>query len=142
MKKLIVILSLFIGLLCIYTNGFADDLRKKVAGKWCNPYTYESTGKFKGFHLKKNGKCKAIGVADLKLESWEIKNGRLITRGTAFSEKEQKWKDYYTSERIELVNADSLYLIGAEQPYKIGFMYMSPKVLKKKVVPFSGQFDK
>lgn len=41
---------------------------------------------------------------------------------------------------MKQVNNDTLYLI-AEPKLKIGFLYLSPKALKEKVTPFSGQFD-
>lgn len=136
MKKCIALMALA-GLLCMYTNGWADDLRKKVVGKWYNPYTYESTGEMKGFHFKKNGKCKALGVKTLDLKTWEIKDGYLLIKGYYLTEDTNEWKDYETSERIEKVNADSLYVIAAEKPFKLGFLYLNPKTLKKKVKPSS-----
>ena len=136
MKKCIALMALA-SLLCMYTNGWADDLRKKVVGKWYNPYTYESTGEMKGFHFKKNGKCKALGVKTLDLRTWEVKDGRLLIKGFYLTEDGKEWKDYETSERIEKVNTDSLYVIAAEKPFKMGFLYLNPKALKKKVKPFS-----
>ena len=139
MKRTITLaVSLF--LICLCTNGFADDLKKKVVGKWYNPYTYESTGEKKGFQFKKNGACKALGIKGLKLKTWEIKDGYLIIKGIDKLDDSDKWEDYETSEYIEQVNSDTLYLI-ANPKLKIGFLYMSPKALKKKVTPFSGQFD-
>lgn len=52
MKKILT-LALGVGLICICSNGFADDLRKKVVGRWYNPYTYASSGEMKGFQFKK-----------------------------------------------------------------------------------------
>ncbi|MEG0796758.1 MAG: lipocalin family protein [Odoribacter sp.] len=133
--------AVFIGLIGSYTNGFADDLNKKVVGKWYNPYTYESTGEKKGFEFKKNGKCKALGVKTLDLRTWEVKDGRLVIKGFYLDKDGKTWEEYLTSERIEQVNTDTLYVITAEKPLKMGFLYLSPKALKKKVTPFSGQFQ-
>ena len=140
MKRTITLaVSLFLISLC--TNGFADDLKKKVVGKWYNPYTYESTGEKKGFQFKKNGVCKALNVKTLDLKKWEIKDGNLIIKGFYLDEETGKWEKYKTSEYIEQVNSDTLYVLTEKKPYKIGFLYLSPKALKKKVIPFSGQFD-
>lgn len=138
MKKCIVLMVSAI-LICVYTNGWAEDLHKKVVGKWYNPYTYESTGEMKGFHFKKNGKCKALGITTLDLRTWEVKDGCLRIKGFYLTKDGKEWKDYETSERIEKVNADSLYVIAAEKPFKMGFLYLNPKTLKKKVKPFSNE---
>lgn len=137
MKKNVFTLVLMLGLMCMCTNGFADDLRKKVVGKWYNPYTYESTGEMRGFEFKKNGKCKALGIPNMNLSGWEVKGGRLIIKGEYLNPKSGKWENYHTSEKIDRVNADSLYVLSMEKPMKLGFLYMSPKALKKKVVPAS-----
>ena len=138
--KNVIISTISLILICLCTNGFADDLKKKIVGKWYNPYTYESTGEKKGFQFKKNGSCKALGVKGLDLKTWEIKDGYLIIKGLDKIEDSNKWGEYETSEYIEQVNNDTLYLI-AEPKLKIGFLYLSPKALKEKVTPFSGQFD-
>lgn len=137
MKRNVFTLVLMLGLMCMCTNGFADDLRKKVVGKWYNPYTYESTGEMRGFEFKKNGKCKALGIPNMNLSGWEVKGGRLIIKGEYLNPKSGKWENYHTSEKIDRVNADSLYVLSMEKPMKLGFLYMSPKALKKKVVPAS-----
>lgn len=141
MKRNVFTLVLMLGLMCMCTNGFADDLRKKVVGKWYNPYTYESTGEMKGFEFKKNGKCKALGIPNMNLSGWEVKEGRLIIKGEYLNPKSGKWENYHTSEKIDRVNADSLYVLSMEKPMKLGFLYMSPKALKKKVVPASKEID-
>lgn len=140
MKRIITLTTTLI-LICLCTNGFADDLKKKIVGKWYNPYTYESTGEKKGFYFKKNGTCKALNVKSLDLKKWNIKDGKLMVEGFDLDEKIGKWGEYKTVEYIENVNSDSLYLLVSKKPYRIGFLYLSPKALKKKVVPFSGQFD-
>ena len=78
----------------------------------------------------------------LDLKKWEIKDGNLIIKGFYLDEETGKWEKYKTSEYIEQVNSDTLYVLTEKKPYKIGFLYLSPKALKKKVTPFSGQFDK
>ncbi len=133
MKRNVFTLVLMLGLMCMCTNGFADDLRKKVVGKWYNPYTYESTGEMRGFEFKKNGKCKALGIPNMNLSGWEVKEGRLIIKGEYLNPKSGKWENYHTSEKIDRVNADSLYVLSMEKPMKLGFLYMSPKALMKKV---------
>ncbi|MFR3330250.1 MAG: lipocalin family protein [Odoribacter splanchnicus] len=127
----------FLILLCLSSSGKAEDLNKKVVGKWYNPYTYDSSGEMKGFWFKKNGKCKALGIKTLDLRTWEVKNGRLIIKGYSLTKDGKEWEDYETSERIEKVNSDSLYVIAAEKPFKMGFLYLTPKCLKKKVKPGS-----
>lgn len=139
--KRIITLATSLVLICLCTNGFADDLRKKIVGKWYNPYTYESTGEKKGFHFKKNGVCKALNIKTLDLKEWHIKDGKLMVKGLYLDEKTGKWEEYKTAEYIEQVNSDTLYVLTARKPYKIGFLYLSPKALKEKVTPFSGQFD-
>ena len=140
MKKWMACIA-FIGLLCTYTNGFADDLNKKIVGKWYNPYTYESTGEMRGFEFKKNGKCKALGIKTLDLRTWEVKDGQLLIKGFYLDKDNKTWEEYSTSERIEQLNADTLYVVAAEKPFKMAFIYLNSKILKKKVTPFSGQFQ-
>lgn len=133
MKRIITLMASLV-LICLCTNGFADDLKKKIVGKWYNPYTYESTGEKKGFQFKKNGSCKALGIKGLNLKMWEIKEGYLIIKGLEQLEDSGKWKNYETSEYIEQVNSDTLYVLTARKPYKIGFLYLSPKALKENII--------
>lgn len=134
MKNIVVLISL-VGLICICTNGFADDLNKKIVGKWYNPYTYASTGEKKGFHFKRNGVCKALGTT-LDLRKWHIKDGRLFIKGFYKDKETGKWEIYDTSEYIETLNSDSLFVL-ADPEVRLGFLYMSPKALKKNVIPRS-----
>lgn len=131
MKNLIA-LTVFVALLSICTNGFADDLRKKIVGKWYNPYTYESTGEIKGFHFKKNGRCKAF-VKTLDLKKWYVKDSCLVIEGFYQDKETGKWEEYKTSDYIRKVNSDSLYLLTDRDPSRaFGFLYLNFKTLEKK----------
>ena len=54
MKKL---LMTVMALSCFAFSSYGQKVEKQIIGKWCNPYTYESTGELKGFEFKKGGKC-------------------------------------------------------------------------------------
>lgn len=51
MKKLLITaMTLF----CFAFSSYGQKkVEKQIIGKWCNPYTYQSTGEFKGFEFKK-----------------------------------------------------------------------------------------
>ena len=49
MKKL---LTVIMALACFALTSYAQkNVEKQLIGKWCNPYTYQSTGELKGFHV-------------------------------------------------------------------------------------------
>ena len=50
MKKL---LMTVMALSCFAFSSYGQKVEKQIIGKWCNPYTYESTGELKGFEFKK-----------------------------------------------------------------------------------------
>lgn len=37
---------------CFAFSSYGQKVEKQIIGKWCNPYTYESTGELKGFEFK------------------------------------------------------------------------------------------
>ena len=80
MKKL---LMTVMALSCFAFSSYGQKkVEKQIIGKWCNPYTYESTGELKGFEFKKGGKCSAINVPSLDLRTWKIdEDGYLIIEG-------------------------------------------------------------
>lgn len=139
MKKLLS-LFLLLGLVAFNINAQTDkqndELRKKMVGKWCNPYSYMYDGSVKGFNYKKNGKCEAIGIPDLDLRTWEVKNGKLYVKGFVLGQDGKTWEPYNTVEKIDKVNKDSLYILATEQPKSL-FFYMKMKTMKKKVKPNS-----
>ena len=84
---------------CFAFSSYGQKVEKQIIGKWCNPYTYESTGELKGFEFTKGGKCSAINVPSLDLRTWKIDNGYLIIEG--FSKEDNgKVEVYKTRERI------------------------------------------
>ena len=107
MKKLLMTVMV---LSCFAFSSYGQKVEKQIIGKWCNPYTYESTGELKGFEFKKGGKCSAINVPSLDLRTWKIDNGYLIIEG--FSKEDNgKVEVYKTRERIGYVTSDSLELV-------------------------------
>lgn len=51
MKKL---LMTVMALSCFAFSSYGQKkVEKQIIGKWCNPYTYQSTGELKGFEFKK-----------------------------------------------------------------------------------------
>ena len=52
MKKLLITAM---ALSCFALSYGQKKVEKQIIGKWCNPYTYKSTGELKGFELKKGG---------------------------------------------------------------------------------------
>lgn len=133
MKKLL-IAAMTLSCFALSSFGQDKDLEKKIIGKWCNPYTYETTGKLKGFQFKKGGKCSAINIPSLKLKSWKIdEKGYLIIEGIG-QEEDGTWEPYTTREYIALLNSDSLRLVANEQ-LKLGFLYLNTKIIKKRITP-------
>ena len=86
MKKLLITAM---ALSCFALSYGQKKVEKQIIGKWCNPYTYKSTGELKGFEFKKGGKCSAINIPSLDLKTWKVDNGYLIVEG--FS-KEDSWR--------------------------------------------------
>ena len=120
MKKLLMTVMV---LSCFAFSSYGQKVEKQIIGKWCNPYTYESTGELKGFEFKKGGKCSAINVPSLDLRTWKIDNGYLIIEG------------YKTRERIGYVTSDSLELVVQEAQPRLAFLYLNMKSIKKLVTP-------
>lgn len=112
-----------------------EKVEKQIIGKWCNPYTYESTGELKGFEFKKGGKCSAINVPSLDLRTWKIdEDGYLIIEGFS-KEDDGKIEVYKTRERIGYVTSDSLELVVQEAQPRLAFLYLNTKSIKKLVTP-------
>ena len=133
MKKLLITA---IALSCFAFNSYAQNkLEKQIIGKWCNPYTYQSTGELKGFNFKKGGKCSAINVPSLDLKTWKIdKDGYLIIEG--FSKEENgKIEEYKSRERISKLTSDSLEVVTNERNPRLVFLYLNMKSIKKLVTP-------
>lgn len=133
MKKLLITA---IALSCFAFNSYAQNkLEKQIIGKWCNPYTYQSTGELKGFNFKKGGKCSAINVPSLDLKTWKIdKDGYLIIEG--FSKEENgKIEEYKSRERISKLTSDSLEVVTNERNPRLVFLYLNTKSIKKLVTP-------
>ena len=132
MKKLLITV---IALSCFAFSSYGQDkVEKQIIGKWCNPYTYESTGELKGFEFEKGGKCSAINITSLDLKTWKIDNGYLIVEG--FSKGEDgKTEVYKTRERIGYVTSDSLELVVQEAQPRLAFLYLNMKSIKKLVTP-------
>ena len=131
MKKLIMTVM---ALSCFAFSGYGQKkMEKQIIGKWCNPYTYESTGELKGFEFKKGGKCSAINVPSLDLRTWKIdKDGYLIIEG--FSKEDNgKTEVYKTRERIGYVTPDSFFFVMLGGPPRLAFLYLNTKSIKKLV---------
>ena len=129
MKKLLITV---IALSCFAFSSYGQDkVEKQIIGKWCNPYTYESTGELKGFEFKKGGKCSAVNIPSLDLKTWKIdKDGYLIIEG--FSKEDEVYK---TRERIGKLTTDSLELVAQDGPPRLAFLYLNMKSIKKLVTP-------
>ncbi|SDI63368.1 lipocalin family protein [Bacteroides ovatus] len=131
MKKLLITV---IALSCFAFSSYGQDkVEKQIIGKWCNPYTYESTGELKGFEFEKGGKCSAVNIPSLDLKTWKVdKDGYLIVEG--FSKGEDgKMEVYKTRERISYVTSDSLELVVQEASPRLAFLYLNMKSIKKLV---------
>ena len=107
-------------------------MEKKIIGEWCNPYTYESTGELKGFHFKKGGVCEAINIPSLDLKTWSIQEGYLLIKGFSL-EKDGKKEVYETKEKIDLLNADTLWVVAHEANPRLVFLYLNAKIIKERV---------
>lgn len=120
-------------LACLTFNSYGQkNVEKQIIGKWCNPYTYESTGELKGFEFKKGGECVAINVPTLDLKTWKLDGDYLIIEG--FSKGENGAQEVYKSrERIECLTADSLRLVTQEANPRLVFLYLNTKSIKKLV---------
>lgn len=128
------IIMLFLAAVVVSTFSACSettDPQKLIIGSWVNPYTYESTGEFKGFKFDKGGKCSAINIPSLELESWEIVNDRLLIKGIDIDIETGERSVYSTSEPIDLLNADTLMLVAIETPRSC-FMYINQKNFDKK----------
>ena len=137
MKNIIKFLALA-AMVSFCTNSYADNesVEKKITGKWYNPYSYQSNGQKLGFKYKKNGKCKALGVADLKLQSWEIrKDGKLHVYGYQRDGECAPWDVYESFEEIDVLNEESLRLVTTRKPFELAFFYMRCKAMKAKYTP-------
>ena len=133
MKKLLITAM---AMSCFAFSSYGQDkVEKQIIGKWCNPYTYKSTGELKGFEFKKGGKCSAINIPSLDLKTWKIdKDGYLIIEG--FSKEDNgKVEVYKTRERIGLLSPDSLQLVTQEANPRLAFLYLNTKSIKKLVTP-------
>ena len=78
MKKLLITAM---ALSCFALSYGQKKVEKQIIGKWCNPYTYKSTGELKGFEFKKGGKCSAINIPSLDLKTWKVDNEKQLTHG-------------------------------------------------------------
>ena len=133
MKKLLITAMV---LSCFAISSFGQNkMEKQIIGKWCNPYTYKSTGEFKGFEFKKGGKCSAVNIPSLDLKTWKIdKDGYLIIEGFS-KEDDGKVEVYKTRERIGKLTSDSLELVTQDGPPRLAFLYLNMKSIKKLVTP-------
>lgn len=132
MKKLLVAAIAFS---CLALNSYGQkNVEKQIIGKWCNPYTYKSTGEFKGFEFKKGGKCAAINIPSLDLKTWKIKDGYLIIEGVS-KEDNGTTEVYKTKERIDVLTSDSLRVVSSEGSPRLAFLYLNMKSIKKLVTP-------
>lgn len=133
MKKLLITAM---ALSCFAFNSYGQNkTEKQIIGKWCNPYTYQSTGELKGFEFKKGGECSAINVPSLDLKTWKIdKDGYLIIEGFS-KDADGKSEVYKTRERIGHLTTDSLELVTQETNPRLVFLYLNTKSIKKLVTP-------
>ena len=133
MKKLLIAM---VALSCLALGGYGQTkMEKQIIGKWCNPYTYQSTGELKGFEFKKGGKCSAINIPVYDLRTWKIdKEGYLIIEGFS-KEDSDEMQPYYTRERIGYLSKDSLELVTREKNPRLVFLYINTKKIKKLVTP-------
>lgn len=132
MKNLLIAV---VAITCFAFNSYAQEkVEKQIIGKWCNPYTYKSTGELKGFEFKKGGKCSAVNIPSLDLKTWKIEDGYMIIEG--FSKEENgKTEVYKSRERIGNISSDSLELVVSDGPPRIAFLYLNMKSIKKLVTP-------
>lgn len=116
----------------IFMTSSSELNPKLLIGKWCNPYTYQSSGEMKGFEFKKGGKCNAINIPSLDLKTWEIKDGKLIITGFDIAEDGTR-SEYRTAERIETLTEDQLVVVSSEGNPKLAFRYIRDSKLKEYV---------
>lgn len=128
--KLLVLVAI---VCCAFTTA-DKDLSKQIIGKWCNPYTYQSSGEIKGFNFKKGGKCEAINVPSLDLKNWKIENGKLIITGFSI-EADGSRSEYRSEERISELSCDSLLVVSQEENPRLEFLYVRPEVVMEKKKP-------
>lgn len=128
-KFLVVIALLF----TVFMTSSSELNPKLLIGKWCNPYTYQSSGEIKGFNFKKGGKCEAINVPSLELKNWEIKNGKLIITGFRIDEDGTK-SEYRSEERIETLTENELIVVNQEENPKLVFYYVPVSKVKELTV--------
>ena len=102
MKKLLITAM---ALSCFALSYGQKKVEKQIIGKWCNPYTYKSTGELKGFEFKKGGKCSAINIPSLDLKTWKVDNGYLIVEG--FSKEDDGKVEAYRLPDIGFIAVDS-----------------------------------
>lgn len=121
-----------VALVCCAFTTADKDLGKQIIGKWCNPYTYQSSGEIKGFNFKKGGKCEAINVPSLDLKNWKIENGKLIITGFSIEDDGSR-VEYRSEERISKISGDSLLVIAQEKNPRLEFLYVRPEVAKAKI---------
>ena len=130
MKKLLITAM---ALSCFAFSSYGQDkVEKQIIGKWCNPYTYESTGELKGFHFKKGGVCEAINIPSLDLKTWSIQDGYLLIKGFSLEEDGKK-EVYETKEKIDLLSPDTLSLVARESNPRLIFLYLNTKIIKERV---------
>ena len=132
MKKLLITV---IALSCFAFSSYGQNKdEKQNIGKWCNPYTYQSTGELKRLEFEKGGKCSAINIPSLDLKTWKIKDGYLIVEG--FSKGEDgKVEVYKTRERNGYVTSDSYEMVVQEAQPRMSILYLNMKSIKKLVTP-------
>ena len=129
MKKFIT-LAMSLVLVCLCVNGFADDLKKKLVGRWYSPYYYQNLGQKTGLHFKKDGSCEAMNpTVELNLKSWKVEDGVLTVEGLMKDDATGKWEIYKTVEKVQKVNSDSLVVISNDS-FRAKFLFLSPKGLK------------
>lgn len=124
--KFLVAIALFFS---VFMTSSSELNPKLLIGKWCNPYTYQSSGEIKGFNFKKGGKCESIGVPSLELKNWEIKDGYLIITGFQIEDDGSK-TEYRNSERIDKLTEDELLVIAKEENPRLVFRYVPVSKVK------------
>ena len=110
-----------------------NETEDKLIGQWYNPFSYKNGGDLKGFDFQKDGKCSAIGVEGLKLDTWTLKGDTLCIKGKELDNDGKTWIEYSSAERIDKLNDDSLRVIAQEKPFQLTFLYMRLESMKKKI---------
>ena len=106
------------------------NLEKRIIGEWCNPYTWQDTGELKGFRFEPGGKCSAVGIPSLELDTWRIEDGYLLIKGHSVDENGKR-EAYETRERIGQLTSDSLELVTQEASPRLAFLYLNTRSIKK-----------